>query len=87
MAGLFSGFYGMYRKDAFRKDVCKYEKKDEKEMLKDLCKYISHFAQVFPMPWYLSCDWFSKFWCYKNTRLSNNRTVTIAFFVPKSLVQ
>ena len=39
----------MYRKAVFRKDVCKYE---EKDMLKDLFKYISHFAQVSPMPGY-----------------------------------
>ena len=84
MAGLFSGFYGMYRKDVFRKDVFKYE---EKDMLKDLCKYLSHFVQVFPMPGYLSFDCFCNFWCNKNTRLSNNRTVTIAFCVPKSLVR
>ena len=38
---LFLGFYCMYRKDVFRKDVRKYE---EKDMLKDLCKYINHFV-------------------------------------------
>ena len=36
---------------------------------------------------YLTIGWFFKFWCHKNTRVSNSSTVTVTFFVPNFLVR